>query len=109
MRQRKFRSEILLSNNKRLERMEEVLKGKPGQKTLDSAVWFERNIVKAPDLDPIFKVLPTDVGVQDGRPGHRQRMHSVLVFKDMSRIGAVLASTPGQDAVVTTIISTMMV
>ena len=93
-------SEVFLSEDKRLEGVEQVFDAESCQQLHDSTVAGERQVVEAADVEPVLPVLVAVFGVQDWWPRAGQRVHTVFVFEDMGLIGAVLAATAGYEAVV---------
>lgn len=94
------RSEIFLSEDEGLERVEEVFDTESCEQFHDAAVAGERQIVEAPDVDPVLPVLVAVFGVEDRWPCDGQRMHAVFVFEDVSLVGTVFAAAAGYEAVI---------
>src|SRR6266404_1556664 len=76
---------------------------------MDPAVWLESDIVKAAYLDPVEKILPAIVSVENRRPGNGQRVHAVFVLEQVRGVGAVFTATAGDNAVVVTIIAAVLI
>ncbi|MCH8228105.1 MAG: hypothetical protein IIC63_06800 [Proteobacteria bacterium] len=93
----------------RLERVKEILHGQPGQKLVDSAIWPERHIVEAPNVKPLYEIVPSDFGIDRWRPGHRERVHAIFVFQHVCRVCAVFSPAARDQAVVAAIVVAMPV
>ena len=106
--QRHLRREVLLPEHEGLERMEQVLDRKPRQQPVRAAVRRVQVVVEA-GVDPGLEILPAPVGVDVRRPGHRQRMHAVLVLEHVRGIEAVLAAGAGHEAVVVPVVAAIPV
>jgi hypothetical protein len=89
--QRHLRGERLLTEDERLERMEEVFHRQPGKQAVYPAVGRAQVIIEA-GVDPGLMVPPAPVGVDVGGPGDGERMHPVLVLQHVRRVEAVLAT-----------------
>ena len=95
--------QLLLAQNERLERVEQVLGRQTGQQTVGHAVGGTQVVIK-PGVDPGLHVIPAPGGVDMRCPSHRQGVHAVFVFQDMSGIKAVLAAGAGHQAVIAAVI-----
>ena len=62
-------------------------------------------IVVEAGVDPRLEILPAPLGVDVRRPGHRQRMHAVLVLQHVRGVEAVLAAGARHDAVVAAVVA----
>ena len=107
--QRELRAEVLLSENERLERMQQVLNRQPGEELHHLAVLIEADVVEAAHVQPRLEVLPADFGVENRRPCDRQRVHAVLVLQDMRLHAAILAAAAGDEAVIRTVLTPVLV
>ena len=54
------RADYALPDNKRLERVQQVVKRIASQKAVQLAVWRKQDVVMAADVAPVLKVLPAD-------------------------------------------------
>ena len=54
--------------------MEQVVHCQPREQPMDSSIGRHQVIVKA-RMQPGLEIFKTPIGVDMGRPGHRQRMH----------------------------------
>ena len=90
---------LLLPQDKRLERMEQVFGRQAGQKPVGHAVRGAEVVIK-PGVNPCLHILPAPGGVDMRGPGHGQRVHPVFVFEQMGRVKAVFAAGAGHQAVV---------
>ena len=91
--------QLLLAQNERLEGMEQVLGGQPGEQPVGHAVGGAQVVVK-PGVDPCLEVVPAPGGVHMGCPGDGEGVHPVLVFQQMGGVKAVLTAGAGHQAVV---------
>ena len=82
---------LLLPEDERLERMEQVLRGQAGQQAVGHAVGGTQVVVKT-SMDPRLHIVPPPRGVDVRRPSHRQRVHAVLVFQQVGGVKAVLTA-----------------
>lgn len=60
-------------------------------------------------MNPPLKISPAPLGIDMWCPGHSQRVHSKFVFKNMCCIKAVLATRPGNYAVVRSVVAAMSI
>src|SRR5436190_2181819 len=65
---------------------------------MQMAVWRAHEVHESRLHEPLV-ILPTDIGVHEGRPGDRQRMHSVTVLQFMGDSRTVFAATARHDHV----------
>ena len=61
--------------------MQQVFGSQPREQGVHGAIVVEADVVESAHVDPGAKVLPTDVGIDDRRPRHGQRIHTVLVLE----------------------------
>ena len=99
---------LLLPEDERLERMEQVFRGQTGQQTVGHAVGGTQVVVKA-RMDPRLHIVPAPWGVDVRCPGHRQRVHAVLVFQQVGGVKAVLAARAGHQTVIAAIVFAVLV
>ena len=100
--------QLLLAQNERLERVEQVLRRKAGQQAVGHAVGGAQVVVKA-RVDPRLHVLPAPGRVDVRGPGDGQRVHTVLVFQQVGGVEAVLAAGAGHKAVITAVVLAVLV
>ena len=102
-----FGREVLLPEDERLERVQQVFDAEPCEETMHAPVRLERDVVEAAHLEPRAEVLQSDIRIEERRPRHRERMHSVLVLEDVRRVAAVLAAAARDDAIVAAVVAAM--
>ena len=100
--------QLLLAQNERLERVEQVLRRKAGQQAVGHAVGGAQVVVKA-RVDPRLHVLPAPGRVDVRGPGDGQRVHTVLVFQQVRGVEAVLAAGAGHKAVIAAVVLAVLV
>ena len=99
---------LLLAQDKRLERVEQILGGQTGQQAVGHTVGGAQVVVK-PGMDPGLHVLPAPGGIDVRCPGDGQRVHAVLVLQQVGGVKTVLAAGAGHQAVVAAIIFAVLV
>ena len=99
---------LLLPEDERLERMEQVFRGQTGQQAVGHAVGGTQVVVKA-CMNPRLHIVPAPWGVDVRRPSHRQRVHAVLVFQQVGGVEAVLAARAGHQTVIAAIVFAVLV
>ena len=95
--------QLFLAQDEGLEGVEQVLGSQAGQQAVGHAVGGAEVVVE-PGVDPGLHVLPPPGGVDVGRPGDGQRVHTVLVFEQVGGVEAVLAAGTGHQAVVAAVV-----
>ena len=97
-------NEGLLAQDEGLERVQQIDRRVAREQAVDLAVGGVEEVVKTADMQPVLEVLPTDVGIQVGRPRDRQRMHAVLVLQQVRLHRTVLAAAAAHDAIVAAVV-----
>src|SRR6185295_7072239 len=93
------------------ERQEDVpncLKPDPGQLPVEAAVAVSHDIGET-RLDEGLVVLPPDVGIEVRGPGHRQRMHPVMMLQLPGNRRAVFSAAAGDENVVTPVLPPVLI
>ena len=89
-----FGGQLLLPQNKRLERVKQVFGGQSGEQAVGLPVGGTQIVVK-PGVDPCLHIVPPPRGVNVRGPCDGEGVHTVFIFQKMGGVKAVLSAAAG--------------